>query len=426
MANNISAGIKEVWDVQYQVTHHKLPVYPAISNFRLEPGLEKGDTVHRQYRDELVANDMGSDGSYTRQDIVDNDETLTISYEKEASFYIKKLDEIQNHLPVAMKHAYDASAAIFNQIDADVLGKYDQFNNSLDDGDLGGTTGNGISVTTANVTKLFSNSTRLLQLANIMIDNTANFTGFKKEDAQKEMAVAVISPNVYSVIVERLDGKDSALGDKVGIEGHAGKYMGYELFVSNGTGWSGVLAMATNPTDGDTIVINGVTITFKDTLTAASGAAEVHIASTVDITRANLVEFLNSAGANDEAEATNTGYSSVSASNQKLLANMAWTNDNTADTATVKALGRGYVAVSETFTDATDTWTAAKQVQHLLFGVANAIDVVVQQTPNMKIKDRDGKVGKDVVTWAAYGIKVFYEAKPKMVDVQVRTDAYAG
>jgi hypothetical protein len=420
--NTISAGIQEVWDATYQVTHHKVPVYPAISNFRLQPGLQKGDTVHREYRDPLVANDMAGDGGYERQAIVDTDETLTISYEKEASFYIKKLDEIQNHLPVAMKHAYDASVAIFNQIDADVLGQYDQFTRTLDAGDLGGTNNEGITVVSGNVTKLFSNSTRLLQRANIMIDNTAAFTGFKKEDSQKNMAVSVISPDVYATIIERLDGKDSALGDKVGIEGHAGRYMGYELFVSNATGWSGELFMATNPTANDTVTVNGVTFTFVATPAAAG---QVDIGASADATRVLLAQAINNTLGYAAGAGTAASYFEVTAANRKLLKGIVAIDTPATDILSIKAVGKGFVVVSETFTAAADIWTPAKQVQHCLFGVANAIDVVVQQTPNMLIKDRDGKVGKDVVTWAAYGIKVFNEGKPKMVDVWVRTDTYS-
>jgi len=421
MANTLDAGIRDVWATEYQVTHHKRPVYPAISNFRLQPDLEKGDTVHRQYRNELVTNDMGSQGEYTRQDIEDTDETLVISYVKETSFYVKKLDEIQNNPPVAMKHAYDASVAIFNQIDADVLAQYDQFNQTLDAGDLGGTPGEGIVVVAGNVTKIFTGSTLLLQRANIMIDNSAVFTGVKKEDSEKEMPVAVISPDVLAAIIERLDGRDSALGDKVAIQSHSGRYMGYELFVSNATGWSGELGMATNPTDGDTVVIGGVTFTFR---ASPSVAGDIDIAGTVDATRALLEDAINNADGNAAGAGSATTYYEVSAANRKLLKNIVATNNNTDDVLTLKARGKGFVIVSETLTAAADLWTPAKQIQHCLIGVANSIDVVVQQEPNMLDKDRDGFVGRDIVTWAAYGIKVFNEGKPKMIDVWVRTDAF--
>lgn len=415
--NTISAGIRETWDKMYQVTHHKVPVYPAISSFRLASDLKVGDTVNRQYRNSLVANDMDGDGGYSPQAIVDTNEQLVINKEKEASFYIKSLDEIQNHLPTRQKHAYDAMVAIFNQIDGDILGEYDQFTNTLDAGDLGGTSGEGIEVTTGNITKLFSNSTRLLQRNNIMIDNSAKFTGFKKEDSQKVMAVAVISPDVYQVIIERLDGKDSALGDKVGIEGHAGRYMGYELFISNATGWSGTLLIGTQPTDGDTVTLHGVTFTFKTTL--GSTAGNVLIGASNDTAITNLVALIN-----DPATTTAQGVA-LSEANQNLLKNVAATADTTNNLMTVKAKGKGFVIVSETMTATADVWTEAKQVQHCLFGVANAIEVVIQKYPSVEVKDRDLKIGKDIVTWTAYGYKVFNESKPRMIDVWVRTDAYS-
>lgn len=417
MSNSISAGIKEVWDSVYQVTHHKMPVYPAISNFRLQPQLEKGDTVHREYRSALVANDMGADGSYTVQDITDSDETLVINYEKEASFYIKKVDEMQNHLPVAMKHAYDASAAIFNQIDADVLGNYDQFTSTLDDGDLGGTTGLGITVTISNVAKLFTGSNKLLQRANIAMDNTASFSGFKKEDSES-MKVAVISPDVYNTILERLGEKDSALGDTVGVQGHAGKYMGFNLFVSNALGWSATLELPTIPTAGDTLVINGVTLTAAAD-NSATTAGDYSIEAAVDDAAANLVLLINGTGTAGADE-----YIDLSAANRALLKGITATYTAGTNLLTLKAVGKGYVDVSETFTASGNIFTVGLEVQHCLIGVANAIDVVVQQTPDMLVKDRDGKVGKDVVTYSVYGIKVFNEGKPKMIDVWVRTEAY--
>ena len=204
--NTISAGIKTTWDKVYQVTHHKIPVYPAISNFRLAPNLEVGNTVNRQYRSAMYARKMGGDGSYFRQTLTDTNEALVINMEREATFYIKKLDEIQNHLPVRAKYAYDASSALFNAIDGDILGEYDQFTNNLDDGDIGGTSGNGITVTVDNVRGLFSKSLKLLQRNNIMLDNSARFTGFRAEDMMTSRGVAIITPDIYQTLLDSLEG----------------------------------------------------------------------------------------------------------------------------------------------------------------------------------------------------------------------------
>lgn len=428
--NTISAGIQETWDKVYQVTHHKVPVYPAISNFRLAAGLKKGDTVHRQYRNTLIAKNMGDDGGYSRQALVDTDETLTISYVKEASFYIKELDEIQNHLPTRSKHAFDASVAIFNQIDADVLGSYDQFTRNIDEGDFAGTDGLGITADTSNVRRVFAKAKKQLQRSNLAIQNlTGRFTGFRNEDSKQGRLVAVLSPDFYEILLESLDGKDTALGDNVGINGHQGRYYGYDIFVSNAVGWSGELYLPTNPTSGDTLTIGAAVFTFLDSSfdDSSSAVGSVRIGTTVDDTRANLAAAIN-APITAILESSTAGFRAFAEDSDahKALLNVTATNSNSADTLTLKALGYGFVEVAEGLTAGANVWTAGKEIQHLLFGVAGAIDVVIQKTPSMKVKDRDGKVGVDVVTWAAYGIKVFNEGKPTMVDVRIRTESYTG
>ena len=215
---------------------------------------------------------MAGDGGYNRQAITDTDESLTINKEKETSFYIKTLDEIQNHLPTRRRHAHDSMVALFNQIDGDVLGDYDQYTNNIDDYDLGGTDGNGITVTTANVHKLFTKSLLKLQQSNIKMDNSAKFSGFSDEsDSLASRGVAIIGPEVYNVILEKYEGKDTTLGDNVGTNGHVGRLFGFDIFLSNSLGWSATLVMPTIPSDGDTVTINGVTFTFKTTLGTTAG-----------------------------------------------------------------------------------------------------------------------------------------------------------
>lgn len=423
--NTISAGIKEVWDDEYQIVHYKQPVFRAFADLTVAEKLKKGDTLHREHTSDLVVNDMGADGSYATQALTDTDETLVINKEKEVSFYIKELDELQNHLPVRMKYAKRAMNNLFLQIDGDVLGEYDQATSTVDDVVNGGSASDGITLTDANIDAVFIAAMRRLQEQNVIVDTQARFTGDVKRDKTSIIPVAAISPQMYAKLLQRLAGRDTELGDKIGQNGHAGRWMGFDLFVSNNLAWSGVLAMATNPTDDDTIVVNGVTITFQSTLTAASGSCEVHIASTVDITRANLAEFLNAGGATSETEDTDTGYSSGSAAQQALLKNIVATNDNSADTISLKVTGRSYVVVSETLTAAADIWTADRQIQHALFGTNGSISLAIQKTPNLRIKDApSAKVGYDFITWAVYGKKVYNDQADMLVDVKIRSDAY--
>jgi len=414
---------KTVFSNEYQMSHFKEPVYQILADTRLESQLTKGQTIARSYASNVSVNDMAGDGGYTTQAITDTQETLVINKEKEASIYIKKLDELQAHLPVKVKYGRKLAQALINQIDGDViLAAYQGAGTTLDDGSFSGTSGNGFTVTASNVATVFTTAMQKLRLKNVVYNS--RFQSGTKLEVPEGMPIAVISPEILSYIELYLGGKDTLLGDQVSRNGYSGYFMGFNLFVSNALAWTGTLAMATNPTDGDTIVINGVTITFKATLTTTTGAAEVHIASTVDITRANLVEFLNTAGADSEAEATDTGYSSVSAANQKLLKNMTWTNTNASDIATVVASGWGTVVVSETLTDATDTWTVAKQQLHCLFALSKSVSLVVQKDPSLEENFVSGKIGRDYIAWTAYGSKVFVDQAPQIVQLAVASSSF--
>ena len=418
---NTFQGIPETWSREYQIVHDKIPVYPAISNYRLAAGLKVGDTVHRSYPKSLVANTMGADGSYSTQAVVDTDETLTIDKNYETSFYIKELDELQNSLPVRTQYAKRSMVAIFNQIDGDILGLYDQFTQTLDAGDMGGTAGQGVTITTANAKKLFFTAKRLLQKQNIMLDNGARFTGFKSEDDKNAMAVAVISPEVYQNLLEAVDGKDTVFGDKVAQSGNAGMYAGFNIFVSNALGWSASLAYdATTLTDGDTVTVNGVVMTAETGSIDAAGKFKAATDGVTCIT--NLAGLIN----DPLNAASDADFQAVSAANALLLKNIVATvSGGATGTMTLKATGKGSVAVSETLTPAADVWTSTAQVQHCLFGLANSIDVVLQKEPSTRTKDApSAKVGYDFITWTACGYKVFHEGSTQMIDAWVRTDAY--
>lgn len=419
-ANPNTFKMTEVWSKQYQLVHDKVPVYPAISNYRLAAGLQTGDTVHRQYPSSFVANSMDAKGSYATQAVADMDETLVINKNYETSFYIKDLDLLQADLPLMDKYAERSMIAIYNQIDADILGLYDQFTSALTAASVGGNAGEGVTVTTANVKKVFFTAKRLLQKQNVLLDNSSTFQQ-PGGDSQISggMAVAVISPEVYQNLLEAVDGKDTVFGDKVASSGHMGMYGGFNLFVSNSLGWSSQLVLSTIPVAADSITINGVTLTA-----AASGAAtnpgDFSISTTNDLAGANLAALISGTGTPGA-----TTYIDLSAANRALLKNFVATYNATTDILSIKATGWGSVTVTESLTPAADIWTATKQIQHCLFGLSNSIDVVIQKEPSKKVRPAPfAAVGDDVITWTACGYKVFQEGKAQMIDVQVRTDAY--
>lgn len=400
MANDVSASFPEYWSRRMQRKHYKTDRYREIVSMEEQETLKRGDIVHRPYRSGLVVNDLGSDGSYTRQDITDTDESLSIDQEKEVSFYIREIDEIQSNYKTRNEYADDAAVKLGNQIDGQVFGEYDQATSIVDDGDLGGTDGDGFEATTSNLDKIFGEANEKLDSQNI------------DEDGRW----AMISPQLYNILWQRIGGRESLLGDKSGQRGHMGAWAGFKVFKSNALGWSGRLEWGTNPTDGDTVVINGVTFTFKDTL--GSTAGNVHICSTAAKTLDQFVSAINTPGTT-VAEATDAGFVALSQANQDALKNITATDGTTF--MTLKATGFGYVVVSETLTAAADVWTEADQIQHNIFGQGKPIDLVIQKRPNMIVKDRTGYIGSDIVSWTVFGLNTFDEGTDQLVDVQIKS-----
>lgn len=408
----------------YQIVHTKQPVYPAFASYKLAMDLKKGNTVSRRYKSSVVARPMDGDGGYRRQAVTDTEELLTLDQEYEATIYIKEFDEMIYDLPLQKSYAEDQADALFLQIDADVLGEYNQYSNNLDDGDLGGTDGDGITVDSTNIQQIFSKSEILLRRNNIIVDPTAKFTGVRKRDAQKKnRGVAIISPDVYAVIQERLEGRDTMMGDEITKNGFVRRYLNFDLFVSNNLACSARLDFGvTEFTDGDTVVINGATLTAK-TNPAAAGQFKIgaNVAASID----GLVAIINDSEELEEDSDGNNGagtagtlYYEPSQATRDLLRNVTATDGTTY--MTIKAKGNSRLVVSETSAVAGIAWDADKTVQHNLIGVAHGIDLVIRKNPSIKVKDRTGKVGKDVVAWTAWGKKVFNDQLNKMVDVQIK------
>lgn len=409
MANTIDASFEEKWSKRMQSKHYRLDTFRDLANFEEQAVLKKGDKVHRPYRSNLSVNDMGAEGSYTRQDVSDTDENLTVDQEKEVSFYIKEIDEIQSSYDLMNKWADDAARALSNGIDGAFQAEVANANAVVDDADFGGTSANGFTLTEDNVYKPFTIASRKL-------DNT---------NSPQEGRFACLSPEYCSVLEDYLTQRETPWGDKVGERGYVGMFKGFAIYKTLAAYSTYVLSLVTQPTDGDTVTLNipnnegtrtTITFTFKTTL--GSTAGNVLIGGSADVARANLVGLINTPGTTD------LNGVALSATNQALLKNVTAINDNTADTLTLNATGKGYVVVGKTLTDATDTWTPAKQLQHQMFGVKGAIDLVIQVAPRLRLNPRDGFIGRDVVSWNIFGKKTFAEGARRLVDVKIRADQF--
>lgn len=401
------------------MSHYKEPVYQVLADSRLESALTKGQTIARSYASDVTVNDMGGDGSYSTQAITDTQETLVINKEKEASIYIKKLDELQAHLPVKKKYGQKLGNALVNQIDGDVLlAAYQGAGTTIDDGSFAGTSGNGYAVTATNVASLFATAMQKLRLKNTVYNKRFRPSAGMKIEVPDGMPMAVVPQEVLTAIELYTGGKDTLLGDQVSRNGYSGYFHGFEVFASNALPWTGTLALATQPTDGDTIIFNGVTLRFKTTLAAAG---DLLIGANAAASNDALVAMINDSESL-AASTEGTLYWNVSAANRKLLKNVTATDGTTATT--FVASGWGTVEVSETLTDTTDGWTVGKEIVHAVFGLSKSVSLVIQKYPSLEENFVSGKIGRDYIAWTVYGIKVFNDQAPQLVAASILSTSY--
>ena len=398
--------------------------------------LKKGDTIHWSYMSDFYVENMGGDGSYNTQAQVDTDETLVINQVKDTSFYEFEKDLEQAHYAVKADYARKAMNKIFLQIDSDVLvSAYLGASTVIDNGNLTGSTASGtpITISSGNVSTLFSVAVMQLQLNNVIYDPNLTFTGEVKLEKVTGMPVAIISPQVYQALVLYLGGKTTVLGDKVSVSGHAGAFMSFNIFVSNQAPSSIALSLATQPSDGDTFTINGLTITFKTTLGTTAG--NILIGGSAAAAQTNLIAALAAPFTTTANYYTQTN----NVTNQNKLANITCTAF-ASNLATIYQGGIGSLLVTIGQNTAANVWGGSivsgtqyggvtsgtvVVVQHNIFGISKSVGLCLQHKPSLYVNPVSGKVGKDYVTWCFYGIKVFKYMTTQLLDVQVAATSFA-
>lgn len=273
--------------------------------------------------------------------------------------------------------------------------------------DIGGTAGNGITLTTSNIDNVVAKINRKLDVNNV---------------PRGRERFWVISPQVYDVIWQRISGKETLLGDATTENGNFGRYGGLELFMSNNLTGSAVWTPVDNPSNGATITINGVVCEFLDTLSGTVNAnPEFHICGTLAATITNFVTAI-ATPATDIAEATNTGYQAPTAASYRKMQD--WVGVDGTTYLGIRVKGASYLTLATS--EALDVWTAAKQLQRTLAGRKKAIDCVIQKDPSVEMASTvsAGKSGTNILPLTLFGTKTFYQGTLEILDVQIRSDAY--
>jgi len=398
-----------------QVTRYSTPVYVAQASFEERAKLVMGQPVTRPYTTRLYEQDYIRGTDMSMQTLTETNETLTVTSAKASPFAIDSLDAVQSNFALMQQYSDKAMRAINKAVDADYLSEVASATNSIDAGDVGGSSGSPITLDTTNVLDVYGAALRKLSLRDIDI------TGMQDPRVQAgnlkpggQGGFANLNPYFAEKLTLSLSGRETVDGDLVGNNGYKSTYFGFDSYITTNGYWIGVLGIATTPTNGDTVIINGVTFTFVTVIGTTAG--NVLIGGAADVANTNLAALINAPGT------TTANGVALSAANQLLMKRITATADLSANTCTVAAKGYGYVVTSETLTAAADVWNTESSYQ--MFGEKGAVDMVLQVKPSVETSPIPLQLGSYVKPYVLYGKKTFVEGADALVSVRINSASW--
>lgn len=190
------------------------------------------------------------------------------------------------------------------------------------------------------------------------------------------MRAVVLGPRTVAKLRRAKSDRETRLGDSVLANGVVGPWQGWTVVQNNNLPWSATLTIATQPTDGDTVTISGVTFTFKTALGSTPG--NVLIGADAAAARANLEKAV------EGGSGAGTNYVELANRDKFLLR-----RKRRVTCTSVQAMaftGYGDIAVSESLTATSDGWSS--QQQEAVFMIRGAIDMVLQFM-DLKVGDKE-------------------------------------
>jgi len=280
-----------------------------------------------------------------------------------------------------------------NAIEQAVMAEVTNAQWTLDDGNVGGTTGNNATVNTNTVPLFF----------------TAADTKLDAIDAPKEGRTALVGTHFLNQLkIQQAGRPGSPVADRMNLQGYYTTLFGWDIVYTNNLPYTATFTVAGTPTDGDKVVIAGVTFTFKTVLGTTPGNILINGGNG---SCTNLVNALNALAT------TTSNYIAVSDENVFLLRDKRAIAavDNTGN---LTLTGYGDIVVSASMTNASSVWSA--QRQDALFGVkGRCIDLIVQIPPKVEVLRNPKQFGDIVKSMMGYGKKTFADGAREMVRVKI-------
>ncbi len=393
---------KEQFDNAYQAVFDKVLVAMEIANTRLEAKLQYGASVKRVKYSlaPIRVRNITMGVNRTIDQLNDSGETLLVNKNKGSDFRISKKEMIQaGPLNPAETIGAEVAKKLSRYIDADVFAEVKNAQQAFDTGDLTTMASNGTAITlsTTNIPQLLSQGRAKLRKANQDLTSLA----------------LVLDSYGGSMIEQYVMSKNIDLAAAAFKNGYAGPVGGAELYLSENLLAEALITISANPSNGETLSINGYIYTFVTAIGATPG--NVLIEAGVDATRDNLIDAIHQAtGTAGSKYIAWTDADPTYVQSNWVDLQLAAVDDDTADQITITGTGSGRLSFG-----GTATYTVAKNLVHSYYGKKGAIDVVIQDLAEMEMVDDPYQRAKIIRADAIYGIKTFADGKPQFLDVKI-------
>lgn len=389
---------KPQFDNAYEEIFQKVLVGKMICNTRFESVLKYGASVARvQYSiDGVYVRPVTRGSASTIDSLSDLAETLTINLENEAVFYLSD-GEVTQAGPLNPGEVIGGQVAIkvAANLDWNIFSQITNAFQTFDNGDLTtlASSGTPITLTATTVPQMVTRMpAKLRRFANQTITNMA----------------LVVDAYAASDIEQFLLGKQFAIVESVFQNGYAGPIATASVYVSENLPSSATVTLSTQPTDGDTVSINGVAFTFKTTLGTTAG--QVLISGSAASSNTNLALLVNTPGT------TTTFGVALSTANANLIDQVTQAIATAAATST-KVVSAGRMVLATSMTATVNVWSS--NTIHCYYGKMGAIDLVIQDLKEVDMRPTSDRRGTNVFSSYLAGVKVFADGAKKFLDVQI-------
>jgi hypothetical protein len=388
---------KVAFDNAYQEIFDKTLVAKDISNMRLEPMLTYGGSVTRVAMDlsGVLVRTVSRGSASTIDTITDSTEALTINIEKESVFYLSDGEVTQTGPLGAMQFAgKEIARKLAIDLDGRVFAEVPNASYAFDTGDLTTGVSTGVPITLGSTT-VPQMTTRL----------GAKLRNKNNQEVMTNMAL-VVDSYAASDISQFIISKNIDMAGATFKNGYVGDVGSAQMYISENLTSTFVTTPANTPSDTDTFVIQGVTFTFKTTLGTTAG--NVLIDGSTANACTNLAALINTPGT------TTANGVALSAADQVTMSKYVATASATA--VTVVGTGTGRTVIS-----GNADMIGANLVNYIncYYGKKGAIDLVVQASKDVDIRQTADRRGNNVFSSYLAGIKTFADGAKKFLNVKI-------